>query len=238
MGVSVDSKHGHRLPGAGERPSLLGGGLLERARSTTLALLGVTAAVGLAMVALALNQGWPLVAGSAIPAPPHLGVGKAAVVAATSPRLIPATGAVAPPSSAHSRDAASRSGGSPNGGSAGGSADFVVSPSSPVSGEHSGTGRQVPVGNPRPAPPQSEQAAATPAAQPAPAPAQTTPPAATPAASGATTPPPQTAEAPPEEEPEEESPEEDEQGEEESEDWHGGWHGHGRDHGHHWGWGD
>jgi hypothetical protein len=238
MGVSVDSKHGHRLPGAGERPSLLGGGLLERARSTTLALLGVTAAVGLAMVALALNQSWPLIAGSAIPAAPHLGVGKAAVVAATSPRLIPATGAVAPPSSAHSRDAASRSGGgSANDGSAGGSADFVVSPSSPVSGEDSGAGRQVPVGNPRPAPPQSEQAAATPAAkQPAPAPAQTTPAATTPVASGAGTPPPQTAEVPQEEAPEEGSSEEEEQDEEESEDWQGGRHG--RGHGHHWGWGD
>jgi hypothetical protein len=236
MGVSVDSKHGHRLPEAGERLSLLGGGLLERARSTTLALLGVTAAVGLAMVALALNQGWPLVAGSAIPASPHLGVGKAAVVAATSPRLIPASGAVASPSSARSRGAASRpGGGSTDGGPTGGSADFVVSPSSPVSGGPSGTGRQVPVSNPRP-PPQSGQAAATPAVQPTPAPAQTTPPATTPAAGGATTPPPQTAEAPQEEEPEEESPEEDEQGEEESEDWHGGWHG--RGHGHHWGWGD
>jgi len=41
--------------------------LLERARSTTFALLGVTAAVGLAIVALALNQSWPVVAGSPIP---------------------------------------------------------------------------------------------------------------------------------------------------------------------------
>jgi outer membrane biosynthesis protein TonB len=63
--------------------SLLGGGLLERARSTTLALLGLTAAVGLAMVAIALNQGWPLVAGNSIPLipPRHQDIGEATVVA-------------------------------------------------------------------------------------------------------------------------------------------------------------
>jgi hypothetical protein len=49
------------------KTSILGKGLLERARSTSLALLGLTAAVGLAMVALALNQGWPLIAGAPIP---------------------------------------------------------------------------------------------------------------------------------------------------------------------------
>lgn len=52
------------------KPSLLGDSLLERARSTTLALLGVTAAVGLAVVWLALQQGWPLVAGSPVPGLP------------------------------------------------------------------------------------------------------------------------------------------------------------------------
>jgi len=49
------------------RPSLLGSGLLVRARSTSLGLLGLTAAVGLSMVALGLNQSWPLVAGGPIP---------------------------------------------------------------------------------------------------------------------------------------------------------------------------
>lgn len=55
--------------------------MLERARATSLALLGVTAAVGLAIVALALNQGWPLLEGSAIPPAPRENVGKASVVA-------------------------------------------------------------------------------------------------------------------------------------------------------------
>jgi len=66
----VDCKPGKprlRIPA---RPSVLGSGLLERARSTTFALLGVTAAFGLAIVALALNQSWPVVAGSPIPGIP------------------------------------------------------------------------------------------------------------------------------------------------------------------------
>jgi hypothetical protein len=60
--------------------------MLERARATALALLGATAAVGLAIAAIAANQGWPLVAGSSIPPVPHQGVGQATVVArAASP---------------------------------------------------------------------------------------------------------------------------------------------------------
>lgn len=74
-----------RLPA---RSSVIGGGLLERARSTTFALLGVTAAVGLAMVALALNQSWPLLADSPIPDAPGGGeaVGKARVAPAGAGR--------------------------------------------------------------------------------------------------------------------------------------------------------
>jgi len=69
------------------RSSVLGDGLLERARAMSLALLGATAAVGLAIVALALNQGWPLVDGSGIPvAPPlHQHVGDATVAARSQP---------------------------------------------------------------------------------------------------------------------------------------------------------
>jgi hypothetical protein len=64
-------------------PSVFGEGLLERARAISLALLGVTAAVGLAIVALAMNQGWPLVAGSSIPfiSSQHQAVGQATVAA-------------------------------------------------------------------------------------------------------------------------------------------------------------
>ena len=47
--------------------SLWGDGLLDRARSTSLALLGLTAAVGLALIAYVAQQGWPLLPSSPIP---------------------------------------------------------------------------------------------------------------------------------------------------------------------------
>ncbi|HMJ73256.1 MAG TPA: hypothetical protein VK471_07845 [Solirubrobacterales bacterium] len=83
MGVSVLSKHGQRSLRSVARASVLGDGLLERTRSTSLALLGVTAAIGLAMVALALNQDWPLIAGAPIPGveSKHQAVGDATVAA-------------------------------------------------------------------------------------------------------------------------------------------------------------
>lgn len=67
MDVSVLSKQGQRSLRSAIRTSVLGDGLLERTRSTSLALLGLTAAIGLAMVALAVNQDWPLIAGAPIP---------------------------------------------------------------------------------------------------------------------------------------------------------------------------
>lgn len=50
--------------------SIAGDSFLERARSTTFALLGMIVAVGLAIVALAMHQEWPVVGGSAIPGAP------------------------------------------------------------------------------------------------------------------------------------------------------------------------
>lgn len=68
------------------RLNLLGAGMLERARATSLGLLGATAAVGLAIVAIALNQGWPLIAGSSIPPLPREKVSGATVVSRPAPR--------------------------------------------------------------------------------------------------------------------------------------------------------
>lgn len=114
MDVAVRQKREHRSPPTAWVPRLLGVGLLERARSTTLALLGVTAAVGLGMVAVALNQSWPLIEGSPLPVSPEPpAVGAAAVVApprakpvaprsdrpsepATADRNRPGTGAAEP----------------------------------------------------------------------------------------------------------------------------------------------
>lgn len=47
--------------------SLAGDTFIERARSTTFALLGMVAAIGLLSVALAVRQDWPLIGGSPIP---------------------------------------------------------------------------------------------------------------------------------------------------------------------------
>jgi hypothetical protein len=84
MDVPVRYKRRQRLQPTG-RPSVLGDGLLERARATSLALLGLTAAVGLTIVALALNQGWPLVEGSPVTriASRHQGIAEATVASDT-----------------------------------------------------------------------------------------------------------------------------------------------------------
>lgn len=171
MGVSVHSKRGQRwtrLPG---RSTLLGGGLLERARSTTLALLGVTAAVGLAIVALALNQSLPLIPGSPIPGTSsrHAAVGKATVAAGTAvekPRSTPAGAADRQGQGASSTGGPHRAGApdeAPPGSAPADSAEFVVSPSAPAKprgGRSHGTPDQQ---NPVPAAKQPQPASATPA---------------------------------------------------------------------------
>lgn len=83
MDVSVYFKSGQRRLLTAMKASVLGDGLLVRARSTSLALLGLTAAVGLAMVAMVLNQGWPLIAGAPIPGfgGGHQAVGDATIAA-------------------------------------------------------------------------------------------------------------------------------------------------------------
>ncbi|HEU4907088.1 MAG TPA: hypothetical protein VFT19_13390 [Solirubrobacterales bacterium] len=188
------------------RPSVLGSGLLERARSTTFALLGVTAAVGLAIVALALNQSWPVVPGSPIPGIPRGDeeVGAARVVSRADARGRSG-------SSAASRD---RSGGlrgdrdpgatpaasrevSPSDLAPSGSGESVYA-STPVKSTSRGASQK-----PAQAAPDSQSGPAKPQPQtvtPNPSP-QPTPPAAPPASETETPPPPATAaSAPPEEE--------------------------------------
>jgi len=55
------------------RPSFAGTGLLERMRSTTFALLGITAAVGLGLVATLSQQSWPLLPSAPLPGLPSEG---------------------------------------------------------------------------------------------------------------------------------------------------------------------
>ena len=155
MDVSVLSKHRQRSLRSAVRTSVLGDGLLERTRSTTLALLGLTAAIGLAMVALALNQGWPLIAGAPIPGigGDHQAVGDAAAVATTGSRSVPSVllQARRHVGSAGLPGAPTRSGGkgvAVAGAQSPGAAHLVVSNPTPVSP----VGQSPPSGTPEPAP--------------------------------------------------------------------------------------
>ncbi len=68
--IRCTSKREHSRPRSKARFSVLGNGLLERTRSTTFGLLGMTAAVGLAIIAVALHGSWPLIEGSRVPRAP------------------------------------------------------------------------------------------------------------------------------------------------------------------------
>lgn len=176
MDVSVLSKHGQRSLRSAAMAGILGNGLLERARSTTLALLGMAAAVGLATVALALNQDWPLIPGAPIPG---LGGGHEAVGQAVS---VPGSGAretrAAPLPSVEALSSAGRPGASGGrrgivtavkGARAPKGAHLVVSAPTPVSPGESPAGNEVtnPVPaapQPSPAPPAEPVVASAPAA--------------------------------------------------------------------------
>jgi hypothetical protein len=175
MDVSVPSKDGQRSRRSAARASVLGDGLLERTRSTSLALLGLTAAIGLAMVALALNQGWPLIAGAPIPGigGSHQAVGDAVVVATAGPRGAQPTvlQAGSHAGSARLPGAPTRSGGKGAalaGARSPGAAHLVVSSPTPVSP----VAQSPPSGTPEPAP-----VAPPPAPEPASTSATTTEPA-------------------------------------------------------------
>jgi hypothetical protein len=136
MDVAVSQKHGQWLRSI-PRPSVLGDGLLERARATSIGLLGLTAAVGLAIVALVFNQGWPLVAGGSIPPlpPGHQAVGEATVAEAPVGKSRSGAEAGRTPRRDGVADEKARSDGSPahsGGTSPAPSSELVVSPSVPV----------------------------------------------------------------------------------------------------------
>ncbi|MGC1853351.1 MAG: hypothetical protein WA687_13015 [Solirubrobacterales bacterium] len=173
MDVPVLYKRGQQRLWSRVRTSLLGDGLLERARSTSLALLGLTAAVGLAIVALALNQSWPLIAGSGIPSisPQHQGVGEATIaaglgtgsdrgeVAGSSARRGPGNGGgsrqrAGGPTPVAAPDSAA-------------SAELVVSPSVPAPPQGDRRSGSPTDNGPSNAPHKPQQAPATPAAPPA-----------------------------------------------------------------------
>jgi hypothetical protein len=241
MGVAVHFKPGHRWLRS-RKPSVLGGGLLERVRSTTLALLGVTTAVGLAMVALALNQSWPLLADSPMPVGPprHEAVGEATIAAqaiagARGAGLVRLDGAAGSDSRRAGRRGDRGGAQAPESGFApSSSAELVVTPSAPVEGQGDATrGNGDPASGPSPAG-SLPQAPAPPV--PVSAPAQPEPaPQAPPAVE--TTPPAISAEAPvssSDDDWDDDSDWDDDDWDDDDDEWDDddSWHGHG--HGHRW----
>lgn len=162
MDVAVRYKRGHRGLRAPARPSVLGGGLLERARSTTLALLGATTAVGLVVVALAMNQEWPLVAGSSIPRipPRNQGVGEAEALTKPAQRDNPALASERRGSDGPGSDGGGRGpAASPSPAVVpAGSTQLVVAPSAPATPESAG-GDAPAAPAPPPTAPQPQQTA-------------------------------------------------------------------------------
>lgn len=185
MDVAVDQKRGKGRLQSIAHATLLGDGMLERARATTLGLLGAAGAVGLAMIALVFNQGWPLVAGGPVPPlpPREQAVAKARVVATTNPHRQATAGAASRPrGSSGRRGDAGRSEAPESDSTPPPSSELAVVPAAPVDRQGDAPpsdGNAVPApAEPKPAPARqiqtdaSEQAPASPpAAAPPPAPA-------------------------------------------------------------------
>ena len=143
------------------RISVFGDGVLERARSTSLALLGTIAAIGLAIVAFALQLGWPIGTDGPLPNAPQEGrqaVGSAVVAAVPS----------RPPAARRNRGRGASRGQplkpavGPAASHPGEGSNLVVSnsePTAPPSHRHPQNHQDAPQGQPAPAPqaPQSPQ---------------------------------------------------------------------------------
>jgi translation initiation factor IF-2 len=161
------------------RPSVAGNGLVERMRSTTFALLGVTAAIGLALVALASQQGWPYLPASPIPGPPGTreSVGDGAAVAPASRVPVGAAGrAVARPKASEAIPGLAAAG--PPGPRLAGSRQLTAP--SAAGGQPSGGSAPAPVGEPSgEGPPPASPAPAPTGPSPAPPPTPAAPPVAT-----------------------------------------------------------
>jgi hypothetical protein len=77
----MSSRLGQAMPRFLAPGNIAGAGLQERLRSTIFALLGLVTAVGLGLVGIAFNQGWPDFVGSPIPEVRTERVGEASVAA-------------------------------------------------------------------------------------------------------------------------------------------------------------
>lgn len=189
MDVAVDQKHGNGRLRSIAAATLLGDGMLERARATTLGLLGIAGAVGLAMIALVFNQGWPLVAGGPVPPlpPREQAVARAKAVSPAIDRPGHPGAASRPRESGGDTGGAGQGSAPETASTPAPSAELVVVPAAPVEKQQDappsgGHANPAPAKPKAPAPPVQTEAVQQPQAPtatpvPAPAPAPTPPPA-------------------------------------------------------------
>jgi hypothetical protein len=112
MDVTMHCRHGQALADLLARSQVAGDKLPDRLRSTSLAMLAVPAAIGLAFVAVVLQQGWPSVLGGPIPT---FSSQRSQGDAATSGPLSVSKGVAARPQ-AHARHSSVTAAASPGGG--------------------------------------------------------------------------------------------------------------------------
>jgi hypothetical protein len=197
MPTEVISRLRQALPRLLPSSHAAGGSLLVRLRSTSFALCGAATAVGLGLVALAVNQGWPDVLDNAIPAIPKAGIQSARIAGRRSGEDGRSSRRGLAPAHVSARRASDRAFGPPDSSSEPGRHLAVGSPG-PVGAVVAPAGGNgdigAPTGTPAGAGPPTAQQPAAAAPQPAPAPAPA--PAPTPVSS----PSPPPAEEPPAEE--------------------------------------
>ena len=137
MVVVVLSKIGHELSRKVIGSTLAGDGLLVRLRSISIGLLGLVAAVGLALVAFVSSQGWPEILNSPLPAsPPKISAVHDAVALRPPPSALRAGVGGGRGSGPASRPARHAGGAPPSGRNGGGKgrvgAQQVAGPSQPA----------------------------------------------------------------------------------------------------------
>jgi hypothetical protein len=171
------SQRGQLLSRLATRPSLAGNGLMERMRSTTFALLGITAAMGLGLVAFISQQGWSYLPAIPIPGPAAKHGRVHDAVAVAQPRLSPGASTHRTGTGSGATGADRRPGAPPSAHPHPSGSHQSVAPFSPAPGGTGRTGGQ-PAGEgaPGPAPAQpspSQSPTPAPGSTPAPTPGPT-----------------------------------------------------------------
>jgi hypothetical protein len=191
MRQEMISRLGQAMPSFHVGANVAGEGVRERLRSTTFALFGLVTAIGLVLVGISYNQGWPDFVDSPIPGIPTERVGEATIAAPAADRKAHSGNVPTSPGAAPAGQAGVVPGRSPGPDVSAQQQLPVTAPDGQVPGQApSGQGVAGAPGSPAPAPapPAADQpsAAGSPALAPRPAdtPVATSPPASQPAATG------------------------------------------------------